>query len=38
MPDTAEDVAKQVLDTITNGPAEQYMTTDTEQRFTMRGA
>ncbi len=38
LPDTAEDVAEQILQAITNGPAEQYMNPDMEQRFSMRGA
>lgn len=37
-PDTADDVARQILEAITNGPAEQYMSPDMERRFSMRGA
>ncbi len=37
-PDTAEDVAKQILEAIVNGPAEQYMSAEIERRFSMRGA
>lgn len=37
-PDTAEDVAERVLEAITNGPAEQYMSPEIEQRFSMHGA
>jgi short-subunit dehydrogenase len=37
-PDTAQDVAKRILDAITNGPAEQYMSEEMEQRFSTRGA
>ena len=37
-PDRAEDVADRILEAITNGPAEQYMSPEMEQRFTMRGA
>ncbi len=37
-PDTAEDVAERILEAIINGPAEQYMSPEMEQRFSMRGA
>jgi NAD(P)-dependent dehydrogenase (short-subunit alcohol dehydrogenase family) len=37
-PDTAQDVAEQILEAITNGPAEHYMSPEMEQRFSMRGA
>ena len=37
-PDTAQDVAERILEAITNGPAEQYMSPEMEQRFSMRGA
>lgn len=37
-PDTAEDVAEQVLEAIIDGPAEQYMSREMEQRFAMHGA
>jgi NAD(P)-dependent dehydrogenase (short-subunit alcohol dehydrogenase family) len=37
-PDMAEDVAERILEAITNGPAEQYMNPEMEQRFSMRGA
>jgi short-subunit dehydrogenase len=37
-PDTAEDVAERILDAIVNGPAEQYMSPEMEQRFSMNGA
>jgi short-subunit dehydrogenase len=37
-PDTAQDVAEQILAAIINGPAEQYMSPEMEQRFTMGGA
>ena len=37
-PDTAEYVAERILEAITDGPAEKYMTADKERRFTMRGA
>lgn len=37
-PDTAEDVAQQILEAIVNGPAEQYMTPKMEQQFSMGGA
>ncbi len=37
-PDTAQDVAEQILAAITNGPAEQYMSPEMEQRFSMGGA
>jgi short-subunit dehydrogenase len=36
-PDTAEDVADQILEAITNGPAEQYMNAETQRRFSMSG-
>lgn len=38
LPDTAEDVADQILEAIKTGPAEQYMSREMEQRFSMRGA
>jgi short-subunit dehydrogenase len=37
-PDTADDVAERILDAITNGPAEQYMSPEMEQRFALRSA
>jgi short-subunit dehydrogenase len=37
-PDTAEEVAERILDAITNGPAEQYMSPEMEQRFATRDA
>lgn len=37
-PDTAQDVAEQILEAIVNGPAEQYMSPEMEARFSMRGA
>ena len=37
-PDTADDVAERILEAITNGPAEQYMSAEMEQQFSMRGA
>lgn len=37
-PDTAEDVAAQILEAIRNGPAEQYMSPEIEQQFSMPGA
>lgn len=37
-PDTARDVAERILDAIINGPAEQYMSPEMEQRFSIRGA
>lgn len=37
-PDTAQDVADQILEAITNGPAEQYMSPEMEEHFSMRGA
>lgn len=37
-PDTAQDVAERILEAITEGPAEQYMSPEMEQRFSMRGA
>jgi NAD(P)-dependent dehydrogenase (short-subunit alcohol dehydrogenase family) len=37
-PDMAEDVAERILEAMTNGPAEQYMNPEMEQRFSMRGA
>jgi short-subunit dehydrogenase len=37
-PDTAADVAERILDAITNGPAEQYMNPEMEQRFSTRDA
>ncbi len=37
-PDTAQDVAERILEAITNGPAEQYMSPEMEQRYSMRGA
>ena len=37
-PDTAEEVAERILAAIVNGPAEQYMSAEIEQRFSMRGA
>ncbi len=36
-PDTAQDVAERILEAITNGTAEQYMSPQMEQRFSMRG-
>ncbi len=37
-PDTADDVAERILDAISDGPAEQYMSPEIEQRFSMPGA
>ncbi len=37
-PDTAEDVAEQILEAIVNGPAEQYMNPEMKQQFSMPGA
>ncbi|HEY0813703.1 MAG TPA: SDR family NAD(P)-dependent oxidoreductase [Pseudonocardia sp.] len=37
-PDTAQDVAERILDAIINGPAEQYMSPQMEERFSLRGA
>jgi short-subunit dehydrogenase len=37
-PDTADDVAERILDAITHGPAEQYMSPEMEQRFALRSA
>ena len=37
-PDTAQDVAERILEAITNGPAEQYMSPEMEQRFLMSGS
>lgn len=37
-PDSAEDVAERILEAITKGPAEQYMSADVERRFSMQGA
>lgn len=37
-PDTAQDVAERILEAIINGPAEQYMSPEMEQRFSLRGA
>ena len=34
-PDTARDVAERIVEAITNGPAEQYMTEEMEQQFSM---
>ena len=36
-PDTAQDVAERILDAIQDGPAEQYMNSEMEQRFSMHG-
>lgn len=36
--DTAEDVAERILEAIVNGPAEQYMSPEMEQQFSMFGA
>jgi short-subunit dehydrogenase len=35
--DSAEDVAERILEAITHGPAEQYMSSDVERRFSMTG-
>ena len=37
-PDTPQDVAERILEAIINGPAEQYMSPEMEQRFSTRGA
>lgn len=37
-PDTAQDVAERILEAITDGPAEQYMSPEMEERFSMGGA
>ena len=37
-PDTADDVAERILEAITNGPAEQYMNQEMEQKFATRDA
>ena len=37
-PDTAQDVAERILEAIENGPAEQYMSPEMEQHFSMHGA
>lgn len=37
-PDTAEDVAERILDAITHGPAEQYMSPEIEHAFSVHGA
>ena len=37
-PDTAHDVAERILEAITEGPAEQYMSPEMEERFSMGGA
>ena len=37
-PDTADDVAARILEAIVDGPAEQYMSPEMEQRFAMLGA
>ena len=37
-PDTARDVAERILEAITVGPAEQYMSPEMEERFSMGGA
>jgi len=37
-PDTSEAVAEKILEAIINGPAEQYMSVEMEQRFSMHGA
>ena len=36
-PDTAQDVAERILEAITDGPAEQYMSPEIEERFSMGG-
>ncbi len=37
-PDTADDVAQRILDAITTGPAEQYMSAEMDRRFSMHSA
>jgi short-subunit dehydrogenase len=37
-PDMAEDVAERILEAITNGPAEQYMSPEMEQQFSLSGS